>query len=115
MRLKRVDLRGRVNGNLALRFEREGLTSYAGLEFVRRHFRNLGVTALLRRELSKALPPSDFGGVAMIMVVLALTNSGGRLSLGKITVLTDYRGNMDEVRIGTGSTQTGDFGPRTFG
>lgn len=78
MRLKRADLRGRVNGNLALRFEREGLTSYAGLEFVRRYFRNLGVTALLRRELSKALPPSDFGVVAMIMVVLALMISGGR-------------------------------------
>ena len=61
MRLRRADLRGRVNGNLALRFEREGLTSYAGLEFVRRYFATLGVTALLRRELSKTLPHSDFG------------------------------------------------------
>lgn len=78
MRLRRADLRGRVNGNLALRFEREGLTSYAGLEFVRRYFGTLGVSALLRRELSKALPHTDFGVTAMVMVVLALIISGGR-------------------------------------
>jgi hypothetical protein len=48
--LRKADLRRRVNGNLALRFERAGLTSYAGLEFVRRYFSKLDVTALLRRE-----------------------------------------------------------------
>jgi len=78
VRWKRADLRARVNGNLGLRFEREGLTSYAGLELVRRYFGRLGLISLLRRELGQALPASDFGVVAMVMVLLALTISGGR-------------------------------------
>lgn len=78
MRWRKADLRGRVNGNLALRFERPGLTSYAGLEFVRRYFSQLGLTALLRRELGASLPASDFGVVSMVLVVLALMISGGR-------------------------------------
>src|SRR5262245_23114502 len=78
MRWRRADLRGRVNGNLALRFERTGLTSYAGLEFVRRYFARLGVAAMLRRELAAALPRTDFGVPAMVLVVVALVISGGR-------------------------------------
>src|SRR5262245_49144685 len=38
VRWRRADLRGRVNGNLQLRFEHKGLSSYGGLEFVRRFF-----------------------------------------------------------------------------
>src|SRR5215471_18654360 len=71
MRWRRADLRGRVNGNLQLRFEHKGLTSYAGLEFVRRYFSIIGLPAMLRRELV-FLPRSDFGGATMILVLLAL-------------------------------------------
>jgi hypothetical protein len=78
MRWRRADLRGRVNGNLVLRFERAGLTSYAGLEFIRRYFGLLDLGALLRRELATALPPTDFGVSAMVLVLLALLISGGR-------------------------------------
>lgn len=78
MRWRKAELRGRVNGNLALRFEHRGLTSYAGLEFVRRYFDALGVIGLLRRELAAALPPTDFGVSAMVLVVLTLLISGGR-------------------------------------
>jgi hypothetical protein len=77
MRWRRADLRGRVNGNLQLRFEHKGLTSYAGLEFVRRYFSIIGLPAMLRRELV-FLPRSDFGGATMILVLLALLISGGR-------------------------------------
>ncbi len=78
MRHRKADLRGRVNGNLALRFERPGLTSYAGLEFVRRYVRSLGLVRVLRRELQPHLPATDFGVPAMILVVLTLLVSGGR-------------------------------------
>jgi hypothetical protein len=78
MRWRRADLRGRVNGNLVLRFERAGLTSYAGLELIRRYFGLLDLGALLRRELATALPPTDFGVSAMVLVLLALLISGGR-------------------------------------
>jgi len=78
MRLRKADLRRRVNGNLELRFGRDGLTSYAGLELVRRYLVSIGLIALLRRELAAALPRSDFGVARMVLVVLALIISGGR-------------------------------------
>ena len=78
MRLRRADLWQRVNGNLELRFGRDGLTSYAGLELVRRYFASSGLVAQLRRELAAALPSSDFGVIRMVLVVLAVIISGGR-------------------------------------
>jgi len=78
MRWRRADLRGRVNGNLQLRFEHKGLTSYAGLEFVRRYFSMIGLVGMLRRELGRVMPRSDFGAPTMILVILALLISGGR-------------------------------------
>jgi hypothetical protein len=71
-------LRARVNGQLALRYAQTGLTSYAGLEFVRRWLRRDGVLALLRRELATALPATDYGVVGLVLVILALLLSGGR-------------------------------------
>jgi hypothetical protein len=78
MRLRKADLGRRVNGNLELRFGRDGLTSYAGLELVRRYFAWSGLVALLRRELRATLPRSDFGVIRMVLVVLVLIISGGR-------------------------------------
>lgn len=78
MRRRKADLRGRVNGNLAFRFAREGLTSHAGLEFVRRYFGGSGVAPLLRRTLGTPLPRTDFGVPRMVLVLLALLISGGR-------------------------------------
>lgn len=78
MRWRKADLGRRVNGNLELRFGRDGLTSYAGLELVRRYFALSGFVGVLRRELAATLPRSDFGAVRMVLVVLALIISGGR-------------------------------------
>src|SRR5216117_3259179 len=72
MRWRKADLRRRVNGSLALRFQRTGLTSYAGFEFVRRYLGGLGLVAVLRRELGAALPPTDFGVPTLVLVTLAL-------------------------------------------
>ena len=77
MRWRKADLRRRVNGNLTLRFEQRGLTSYGGLEFVRRYFDLLGVVPLLRRELGSGLPRSDFGVPGMVLVLLALVAQRG--------------------------------------
>jgi len=71
-------LRARVNGQLVLRYQRTGLTSYAGLEFVRRWLHRDGVIALLRHELVRALPATDYGVVRVVLVILALLLSGGR-------------------------------------
>jgi hypothetical protein len=78
VRQPKAELRARVNGELIFRFERPGLTSYAGLEFVRRWLRRDGLVAVLRRELATALPPTDYGVVGVVLVVLALVLSGGR-------------------------------------
>jgi hypothetical protein len=78
VRQPKAELRARVNGQLTFRYERAGLTSYAGLEFVRRWLHGAEWVTVLRRELATALPPSDYGGVGLVLVVLALLLSGGR-------------------------------------
>lgn len=78
MRLRRAELRGRVKADLGLRFRRAGLTSFAGLELVRRYFRQLGLIEKIRRHVGATLPASDYGIVGMIMVVLTLLIVGGR-------------------------------------
>jgi hypothetical protein len=78
VRRRKAELRARVNGQLTFRYERAGLTSYAGLEFVRRWLHRDGFIALLRRELATALPATDYGVLGLVLVVLALLLSGGR-------------------------------------
>ena len=62
VRLKKPGLRRRINGQLTLRYETGGLTSFAGLELVGRFIRRLNFRATLRR-VERALSRSDFGAV----------------------------------------------------
>ena len=78
MRLRKADLRGRVNGNLEFRFTSAGLTSYAGLELIRRYVGRIGLVHELRRYLNTHVPRTDFGIPSMILLLLALLISGGR-------------------------------------
>jgi hypothetical protein len=78
VRQRKAELRARVNGPLTFRYARAGLTSYAGLEFVRRWLHRDGLLALFRRELATRLPPTDYSGLGLVLVVLALVLSGGR-------------------------------------
>ncbi len=78
MRLRKADLRQRVKVDLTLRFTRTGLTSYAGLELLRRYFRQLGLAAQLRRHLRTTVPRTDYGIVGMVTLVLTLLIVGGR-------------------------------------
>jgi hypothetical protein len=78
VRLRKADLRARVNGDYALRFGTRGLTSHAGLELVRRYFRSLDLAKLLRQHLPGRLPDSDFGVVAIVLLLVTLIITGGR-------------------------------------
>lgn len=78
MRLRKADLRQRVNGNLGFRFEARGLTSFAGLELIRRYFKSLDLTQRIRRHLSGAGLDTDFGVVSLVLVLLGLLITGGR-------------------------------------
>ena len=77
MRLKKACLRRRINGQLTLRYEAGGLTSFAGLELVGRFIRHLDFRATLRR-VEGALPRSDFGAVRLSMLVVAMLITGAR-------------------------------------
>ncbi|MFQ5479546.1 MAG: IS1380 family transposase [Candidatus Binatia bacterium] len=78
MRLRKADLRARVNADLALRFQASGLTSFAGLELLRRYFQSIHLTERIRRHLGTAMPSTDFGVVSMILLLLTLVVTGGR-------------------------------------
>ena len=75
--LKKACLRRRINGELTLRYEAGGLTSFAGLELVGRFIRRLDFRASIRR-VARALPKSDFGAVELSMLVLAMLMAGAR-------------------------------------
>ena len=77
MRLSRADLRRRINGDLSLRYEASGLTSFAGLELIARFLKALDFKGHLRR-VQGALPASDFGSVPMVLVVLVMLITGAR-------------------------------------
>ncbi len=77
MRLSRADLKRRINGEVEIRYDASGLTSFAGLELIGRFFRRLGLRDLLR-QAARRLPRNDFGAVEMVLVILTLLITGGR-------------------------------------
>ena len=77
VRLRKADLRRRINGQLTLHYEAGGLTSFAGLELVGRFIRRLDFRGTLRRA-EQTLPRSDFGAVRLSMLVLAMLMAGAR-------------------------------------
>lgn len=76
MRLKIRSLRRVVKGDLPIEFVQQGLTSYGGLELVRRYLHRLDVMARLRRAV--AAVPSDYGGARLALLVVALFYVGAR-------------------------------------
>ncbi len=78
MRLRKADLGSRINGELTVRYEASGLTSFAGLELIRQFFRRIGFVSRLRREALGKLPGGDYGAVAMTLLVIVLLVTGGR-------------------------------------
>lgn len=78
MRRRKADLAGRVNGELEVEFTGSGLTSYAGLELLIRHFRSVQLNASIRRHLCNVGLSSDFGPVAMVRLIVGLVLVGGR-------------------------------------
>ena len=78
MRLRRTELQARVNGGLKVRFECQGLTSYAGLELLLQYFRGLGLVRWVREAIGQALPATDYGASRVVMLLLTMLISGGR-------------------------------------
>jgi hypothetical protein len=78
MRQRRADLSARVNRGFRVEFTETGLTSYAGLELLIRHFRVIGLSDLIQRHLRKVSLRGDYGPVEMIRLFLGLLFVGGR-------------------------------------
>jgi hypothetical protein len=78
MRLTVSALRQVVKRDLPLSFGAERLTSYAGLELVRRYVRRIDLAAQLRRALAPFAVGGDYGAFRLVLVVLGLIVVGGR-------------------------------------
>ena len=76
MRLSVRSLRRVVKGDLPIEFVQQDLTSYGGLELVRRYLHRLDVMARLRRAVAHV--PSDYGGGRLVLLVVALFYVGAR-------------------------------------
>lgn len=76
MRLNVARLRRVVKGDLRIEFTRQELTSYSGLELVRRYLRQQGLVARLRTACAEL--GGDYGGARLALLVLALFYAGAR-------------------------------------
>jgi len=78
MRLKVVRLRQVVKQDLPVEFTGERLTSYGGLELVRRYFRVIGLHRRIRRAFRAHQLGGDYGCVHLVVLVVGLLVVGGR-------------------------------------
>lgn len=88
MRIGKRGFQARVKADLHIEYGDENLTSYAGLELVRRFIRGLGLRKMLvdiERRLGVA---GDVGLPGLVMVVLAMVLTGAR-RLSHISFLAD--------------------------
>ncbi len=78
MRLRKRDLSRRVNGDLAIQFGDERLTSYAGLEILMRYMRQVDLNNRLRTAFGSISLRGDYPWVAVIRLTIALVCVGGK-------------------------------------
>jgi MYXO-CTERM domain-containing protein len=76
MRLSVASLRRMIKGNLHVEFVRQDLTSYSGLELLRRYLRRVDLASRLRAAC--AATGGDYGGGHLALLVLALFYVGAR-------------------------------------
>ena len=77
MRLKVGRLWWAIKRELPIQFGHEQLTSYGGLELVRRYFQLIGLKARIRRALGKHVG-GDYGGSHLVLLVIGLLVVGAR-------------------------------------
>src|SRR6266700_5026363 len=78
MRLTVARLRRVIKRDLAIEFGREQLTSYGGLEVLRRYFQLIGLTQRLRRGFREHQLGGDYGCAHLVLLVIALLVVGAR-------------------------------------
>lgn len=78
MRRRKADLRRRVNADLHLEFSADGLTSYSGIEIIRRYLRRIDFSRRLRRHLVPLSLSGDFPLTSIMSLLLAMLILGAR-------------------------------------
>jgi len=78
MRLKVRRLWWAIKRELPIQFGHEQLTSYGGLEVVRRYFHLIGLNARIRRALRQHGDGSDYGCTHLVLLVVGLLVAGAR-------------------------------------
>ncbi len=78
MRLRIASLRRVVKGDLRMEFVRQDLTSYGGLELVRRYFRLLHLHRRIRQAFAAYGLGGDYGCGRLVVLVVALFIVGAR-------------------------------------
>jgi hypothetical protein len=78
MRLKIATLRRVVKADLPIEFVPQQLTSYGGLELLRRHFRLLGLHRRVRQAFSGYGLGGDYGAGRLVILVIGLFVVGAR-------------------------------------
>ena len=77
MRLRKDQIRARVNAPLTLEFTARGLTSFAGVELLIRFCRSIDLNQRLHQHLDRLCLKGDFGATRMLRVLLLLVILGG--------------------------------------
>jgi hypothetical protein len=77
VRLRKQDLTRRVNGEITVKFNESGLTSYAGFELLIRYLSRTRLNGLIRRHLGRAGLRGDYGAVSMIRLIAGMLVAGG--------------------------------------
>ena len=78
MRLSIASLRRVVKGDLRIEFVQQDLTSYGGLELLRRYFRLLDLHRRLREAFRAYGLGGDYGGARLVLLLISLWVVGGR-------------------------------------
>src|SRR5262245_6835995 len=76
MRLSVASLRRVVKGDLRIEFVRQDLTSYGGLELLRRYVRRISLAPRLRAAYAEM--GGDYGGARLSLLILSLFYVGAR-------------------------------------
>ncbi len=78
MRLRLASLRRIVKGDLRVEFVRQELTSYSGLELLRRYFALLDLHRRIRQAFSAYGLAGDYGCGRLVLLIIALLVVGAR-------------------------------------
>jgi hypothetical protein len=78
VRLRKHEIRDRINGNLKIEFAEQQISSYSGLELFKRYFRIINLNSRIREAFRSYHFNGDYSVIDYILVFITLWLTGGR-------------------------------------